>query len=131
MAALGPRVAVHGLAVRHPRRGRGRVDSVLALQLLERDVEVDVAEAGDHELLGLLAALHVQGWVFLAEPGKTARDLLLVTVRLGRDGQAVGGARNLDRRQRASVLHAEGVAGERVRQLGCGCDVAGVDLGCR
>src|SRR5213076_2276500 len=90
--------------------------------------EVDVAEAGDHQLLGFFAALHVQGRVFLAEPRKTARDLLLVPVRLGRDGQAVGRTRNLDRWQRATVLHAEGVAGERMHELGGGRDVAGVDL---
>ena len=73
----------------------------------------------------------MQGRVFLAEPRKTARDLLLVPVRLGRDGQAVGRTRNLDRWQRATVLHAEGVAGERMHELGRGRDVAGVDLGRR
>ena len=71
MPALGPTVARYGLPVGHPRRGSGRLDPVLALQLLEGHLEVDVAETGDYQLVGLFDALHVQSRVFLAESGQT------------------------------------------------------------
>src|SRR5206468_9190186 len=68
--ALGARRAMDGLAVGHARHRRRRLDAVLTLQLLERHVEVDVAEAGDDQLLGLLDALDVKRRVLLAQAGE-------------------------------------------------------------
>src|SRR5438128_866193 len=49
--------------------------------------------------------------------------------RFGCDGQGISGAGQVDRRQRAAVLQPEGVARQRVGELGGGCDVARVHLG--
>src|SRR6266851_6958904 len=131
MPALGSAVARNGLAV-GDSRGLGRgVHAVLALELLQDDVEVHVAQPRYDQLLGLLDAFHVQRRVFLAEPGKAARDLLLVAPGLRGDGQAVSGARKLERRQGASVLEAQRVARESVGELGRGADVTGAHLGRR
>src|SRR6185312_14876691 len=105
------------LAVCDPRRGGGRLDAVLALELLQRDLEVDVAEAGDDQLVGFLDPLHVQGRVFLAQPGQARGDLFLVAARLGRDGDAVGRARQVEPRQRGRVLRPQRVPGQGVREL--------------
>src|SRR5689334_12756760 len=110
------------------RRGR-RVHAVLALQLLERDVEVHVAKAGDDELVRLLVALDVEGRVLLTQPGKPARDLLLVAPRLRRDRQAVGRPGQVEGRDRPAVLRPQRVAGERVGELGRGGYVPRGDLG--
>src|SRR5205823_1224864 len=56
---LGPAVAGNGLAIRDTWRLRSRLDAVLSLELLEDDVQVDVPQAGDDELLGLLNTFHV------------------------------------------------------------------------
>ena len=91
---------------------------------------MDVAQAGDDQLLGLLEAFHVKRRILFAQPGQSARDLLLVASGLGRDRQGVSGARQVERWKRPSVLQAERVAGQRVRQLGRCADVACPDLCC-
>src|SRR5207253_969895 len=74
--------------------------------------------------------VHVQRRVFFAEAGQAARDLLLVAARLGCDGHAIGFSWQVKRWQWFAVLQAKRVAGERVRELGRGRDIAGVNLGC-
>src|SRR4029077_57476 len=69
---LRARLTVHGLAIGDPRRRGGRVDSVLPLQLFQRNFEMDVAQPRDDELVRLLAALDVERGIFLAQPGKPA-----------------------------------------------------------
>jgi hypothetical protein len=59
VAALGPAVARNCLAVGDARDLSGRLHAVLALELFEDDVKVDVAKAGDDELLGLFETFHV------------------------------------------------------------------------
>src|SRR5256712_3559599 len=90
--ALGPAVARDRLAVGDARDLRRRLYAVLALELLEGDIQVHVAQAGDDQLLGLLHTFHVQRRIFFAETGQAARDLLLVAPRLWCDRHAVGQA---------------------------------------
>ena len=127
--AFSPAVTGDSFAVRDPGNLCGGLDSVLALELLQRHVEVDVPQAGDDQLLGLLHSLDVQRGVLLAQPRKSARDLLLVSASLGRDRHAVGRARKLQRWQRPPVLGPQRVAGEGMAELGGGADVAGADFG--
>src|SRR5215472_12705109 len=101
---------MHRLSVRDSRRRRRRLDAVLALQLLQGHVEVNVAQPRDDELVRLLVSLDVKRRVLLAEACETARDLLLVAAGFGRDGQAVGRAREVEAGQRAAVFLTEGVA---------------------
>src|SRR5207245_6617851 len=129
VAAFGAAVTRHGLAIRNARRLCGRVNPVLPLQLLESHVQVYVAQSGDDELFGLLDPLDVQGRVFLCEPSQAAGDLLLIAAGLWRDREAVGGRRQIERRDRAAVFGAERVPSERVGQLRDRADVAGVDFG--
>ena len=56
---FGPAVAGNGLAISDARHLRGRLDAVLSPELFEDDVQVDVPQAGDDELLGLLNTFHV------------------------------------------------------------------------
>ena len=57
--ALGPAVARNRLAVGDARHLGRSLDAVLALELLEGDVQVDVTKAGDDQLLGFLDTFHV------------------------------------------------------------------------
>ena len=126
--ALGSVVAGNGLAVGHLRYRRGRLHTVLALQLLQRHVQVHVAEPRDDQLMRLLDPVHVQRRILFRQACEAARDLFLVATRLGRDGHAVREARQVDGRQRAAVLGAQRVAGQGVSELGRRSDVAGLDL---
>src|SRR6266699_1087978 len=132
VAALGPAVTGHRFPVGHARRLGCRLDAVLPLQLLEGHVEVDVAQPRDDQLLGLLHALDVKSLVFFGKAREAARDLLLVAASLGGDREAVRGGGQVKGRKWAAVLcRPQGVPRKRVRQLGHGADVAGVDLGRR
>src|SRR6202140_5901454 len=108
MPALGPAVARNGLAISDARDLRRRLDAVLTLQLLERDVKVDITEARDDELLCLPDPFDVQRRILLAQAGQPAGDLLLVASRLRSDGDAVCRPRQVQGRQRPTILHAQG-----------------------
>ncbi len=93
---------------------------------------MDVAQPRDDQLLGLLHALDVKSRVFFGKAREAARDLLLVAASLGGDREAVRGGGQVKGRKWAAVLcRPQGVPRKRVRQLGHGADVAGVDLGRR
>src|SRR5437016_3404197 len=118
MASFGSAVAGNGLPVSDSRNLGCRLDAVLALELLEDDVQVDVAQPCDDQLLGLFDALHVQRRILFAQAGQAAGDLFLVTAGLRGDGQAVRGSRKVEWWERPSVLHPERVARKRVGELG-------------
>ena len=128
MTTLSPAVARDRLAVGDARDLGRRLHPVLALQLFEDDVQVNVTKPRDDQLLRLLDTFHVQRRVLFAQPRQAAGDLLLVASGLGRDRQGVCRPGQVQRRERPTVLHAQRVPGERVGELGRRADVAGAYL---
>src|SRR5438477_7653415 len=123
MPALGATVARDGLAIRDAWDLGRSLHTVLALELLERDVQMYIAEPSDDQLLGLFDSLHVQCRVLFAEPCQAVGDLLLVSAGLGRDGHAVGGPGQVEWWEGSSVRDLKRVTCERVGELGRGPDV--------
>src|SRR2546423_14951431 len=68
---------------------------------------------------------------FLAEAGGPARDLLFVAACLRGDREAVGRPRKIDRGDWTAILEAKCVSGQRMGELGRGCDIAGMHFGGR
>src|SRR5947209_19971576 len=104
MPALGATVARDGLAIRDAWDLGRSLHTVLALELLERDVQMYIAEPSDDQLLGLFDSLHVQCRVLFADPCQAGGDLLLVAAGLGRDGHAVAAHGQIEWRAGCSVL---------------------------
>ena len=69
------------------------------LELVEDDLHVHLAGAGDEHLLGLWVEAQLHGRVFLAQAPQTVGDLLFVTPRLGSDGEGDGRRRELVARE--------------------------------
>ena len=78
VAALHLGGARDGFPVGDLRQLFGRFDAVLAGELFQDHVEVDVAEPRDDQLVGLLGAVDMEGRVLLRQPGESGADLLLV-----------------------------------------------------
>ena len=79
-------------------------------------VEVRLAHAVDHGLVGLLVAGDAERGVLLAQPRETGRELVLVALRLRRDRVGEQRLGQLDRRScTGSSFVRPGVAGVRVR----------------
>ena len=115
------------LPVGHPRKlGRG-LDPVLAPELLQDHLQVDVAHASDHQLVGLLPAVDTQRGVLLGQAREAGGDLLLVASALREDGEGVRRGRDRDLRD-CAVRGAQQVVGQGGLELRHRRDVAGADL---
>ena len=88
VARLGARLLADRLEVRHARLVQLDVDAEAALAPLDRDLDVHLADAGEQLLARLLVAAQAQRRVLLGQPAQRRRDLLLVALRLRRDGEA-------------------------------------------
>jgi len=75
------------LAVGNLGRLQRHVHLVAAAQPRHGDLDVELAGAGDELLLGLRVAAEAQRRVLLLELGEALGDLVLVALRLGRDGE--------------------------------------------
>ena len=99
-------------------------------QALEGDGEVQVALTAELGLVDLVVAADHQRGVVLDEPVQGGGQLVLVGGVDGRDRHPVDGVgHRRGRHGDRGALRGEGVAGDRVAQLGDGGDVAGGDLG--
>ena len=129
MAALLADLLADLLAVGHPGSIQLGLNAEAALQLAHQHVNLDVARAGDNDLMGLGVVDHVEGGVLLVEADKAGAHLLILTPGLGGDGAGIAGLR---KRHGGQLYHAlgvaQGLAGLQAVHLGDGADVAAGDL---
>ena len=94
---------------------------VAPLEPFAEHLQVQLAHAGDHQLLGLRVAVQLERGVFLDDLVQRAGELAFVAAALGRHGQADHRRGKLDRRQ---LQVAQRQAGVQLFDLGHGHDVA-------
>src|SRR5665213_2377013 len=94
-----PGAAADGLPVGDAGRGQYRVNPELALDALERDVEVDVAEAVHEHLSRRRIAVDGEGRVLLGEARQRRHDLVLVALAPGTDRRPVRRCGDVDGRR--------------------------------
>ena len=120
--------ATDGLAIGDPRPADVGRDLELADHAVHQDVQVQLAHAGDAGLAALLVRVDAEGGVFLGETLESQRQLVLVGLGLGLDGDFDDRLGEDDRLEDDRVIRlAERVAGEAFLQPDGGRDVAGVD----
>ncbi len=111
--ALHLGAALDRLLVGDARGQHVHVDVVLALHALHHHLDVELAHAGDQELLGLGIVVVVERRVFLGHAVERGGDLVLVAARLRLDREGDGRLRERDAGQDDGLrLVAERVAGE-------------------
>ena len=105
------------------------LDAEAALKPLDRDLDVDLAHAGEQLLARLRVATEDERRVLLGQPAQRRADLLLVAFRLRRHREAHQRLGKPDLGQLDRVLRVEQqVARHRLLQLRDGADVAGPEL---
>ncbi len=72
------------------------VNTEAGLQLGAENVNLDITGAGDNHLVGLSVVNESEGNVFLVQSCKTAGDLVVLTLGLGRNSHGVAGLCQLD-----------------------------------
>ena len=98
----------------------------------ERDLDVQLAAAGEQELVGLRIAPRAQTRILLDQAVESVADLLVVALRLGFDRERHRRLGELDPVGREGLLlGGEGVARDGEAQLRNAADVAGDELRCR
>src|SRR5260370_199462 len=110
-------LSVDDFPVCYPQLYVGDVAAELAVEQLERHLEVRLAGAPEQRLVGLGVALDREGRVLLLQPGEAGHELVLVALGLGRDGL---GERPL-RRIEGSVEDGGCLVGDRGADVGVGC----------
>ena len=116
------------LAVGHAWRVHLQLDTELAFDPLQVDLDVRVAEAGEDHLAGVGVTFEAQARVFLDDAVEGAAHLVEVGLGLWRNCGAGRGAGERDRLELdVAALGAERVAGLRLGQLGDSADIAGDD----
>ena len=90
------------------RHVRVHLELVAVLQALLDHVQVQVAHAGDHQLVSLRVAANRKRRVFVGDLGEAGRDLRFVVARLGLHGAGHHRNRKLDRLD--AELRNDGVA---------------------
>src|SRR5262249_44909701 len=93
---LGP--AADGLLIRDARGKEDHLGVELPLHALEGHLDVKLADARDEELLRLGVVVVAERRVLLGQPGQGVRDLVLVALGLGLEGERDGGLRKGDGR---------------------------------
>ena len=105
------------------------LDAVLALELFDGHLQVNLPHAREDQLPGILVALQLNGRVFLHDPVQGGTDLVLVGLALGLQGEGD------DRLERQGTLEndrvsavAQGIPGHRCLQFRHRDDVPGHGL---
>src|SRR5207245_7340605 len=126
---LRGRLLTDRLEVRHTWLMQFDVDAEAPLQPLDRDLDVHLRQTGQQLLPGLRVPAQMERRVLLGEASQPRRHLLLVALRLRRDGEAHHRLGEADSRQLDLALAFEQqVAGLRLLQLGDCTDVARAEL---
>ena len=101
------------------------VDVEARAQSVDRDLDLHLREAREELLAGLRIATHDQGRILLVEPAEAGRHLLLVALRLRRDGKAHDRLGEVDvGRLDGNLMVDEHVASDDVLELRHGAEVA-------
>ena len=119
-----------GLAVRDPGRLQVHLYAEAPLQLGDRDFDVELALAGQQQLVRLRVARVADRRIFLPQPLHRRADLVLVAAALRLDGVGEHRLGKLD----LGELHGGGLLGQHVvrlgfLQLGDGPEIARLQLG--
>ena len=80
-------LALDSFLVRNLGRLQFHVHAVLALDLFQGRLDMDLTHAGKNGFTGLTAALQAQGNVFVQHFGQGRKNLFLVALDLGGDGR--------------------------------------------
>src|SRR5256884_309204 len=105
------------------------ISAEAAPQPVDRHLDVDLREAREELLAGLLIAAEDERRILLGEPPERGRDLLLVALRLRRDREAHHRLREAELRRLDLALGVEEqVARHRLLELGDRADVARPEL---
>ena len=130
VAALLRDLSADRLAVRDARFGGHHADVEAAQQLLDGNVDLEVAHAGDDRLVEIPLHADVERRVLLTQAMEPGAHLLVLPLRLRRDGDLVVRRGERDGSQDDRVrLVAERLPGVRLAELHRGADVAGADVG--
>ncbi len=129
MPVGGLGLARHGLLKRDLGKLEVDAHAVFVLELLDHDLDMKLARAGEDDLLGLHVAGELQHRVLFHEARQGRGDLVFVALALGLNGEGDGGLGDLERFvQDGFALLADRVEGLGFLQLGQGHDVAGLGL---
>ena len=130
VAALRFGFAADGFAIGNLGRLERDFSVVALFEAADDGLDVRLARAGDEEFVGLRVAEEADEQILFHELVNGGRELVFVGAGLGLDGVGHGGlGRRGERDLEFGALCSEGVAGERVAELGHRADVAGVELG--
>ncbi len=131
VAPLRARLLADGLEVRHARLVEIDVDAEAPVEAVDRDLDVDLREASEELLPGLVVAAQDEGRILLGKAPERGRHLLFVALGLRRDREAHHRLREIERgRLGRVVLLDQEVAGHDVLQLRDGADIAGLEGVC-
>ena len=129
VAVLHPRAAAYRFLVRHLRRFERHLHAELAPHLLQRHVEMRVAQAAHQRLVRVRLPRYRERRVFLHDARERAGHLVHVGFGFGIDRHAIDGRGEVYVAQDELVVaRAEGVAGEGGAELGDRADVAGGEI---
>ena len=125
VAPVGLGGAADRLLVGHARRLERDLGAEARLHPVDDHLDVDLRQAGDDLLAGLLVAVQVDRRVLLLQAAQGGEDLVLVALVLGLDRERHHRRRELDRRHvDRLVARRQPVARVRLLELGHRADVA-------
>ena len=115
--------------VGNARRVKLGIHAEAALELGAQNVDLNIACAGNDDLVRLGVVGDGEGRIFLVQTVETGAELILLTAGLGSDGAGVAGLGKVHALEHDDVLRvAQRVAGPDAVHLGDGADVAAADL---
>ena len=126
VAVFRLRGAGDGFAVRHAGQAHPQLGPELALDFVQRHIDLRIAQAGNQRFAGAGVARHLQAGIFLYDAAQGHRHF--VQIGFGRRGNRypVVAYRHSDGVENHLVIAgAQGVAGHGGRQLAHRADVAG------
>ena len=129
MTALLAHLLTDLFTVSHPGRVQFGVHAEAALELAHQHVNLNVARAGDHHLMGFGVVDHTEGGILFVEADEAAAYLFILAAGLRGDGPGVAGLGKLHRSQLHHLLGvAQRLAGLQAVHFSDGADIAAGDL---
>ena len=124
MFALHIASALDGFPVGDPGSGQHHIQTVAALQLGKRHIDLHIAHCRKEQLLGLGIVFKAQGFILVQQPVDALSNLVFLALVLGGDSHGVEGFRIFH----AGIFHLarfrQGIARTGAHQFGNYADVA-------